>query len=150
MGDWGAQVDGVHHLSWASSLGVCTGLNLKVSTALDQTGNISRRGLELTDQHPDPAVDDRPVQLWPLPLTQSPGEDTPDTWLLPVTAPPSQAPGSAQKFLSCCEFPRLPPARSTPRHSPHFTPPQAPGQEGGGSPKGSIQVWVESVLQVKG
>lgn len=56
MGDWGTQVDGVHHLSWASSLGVCTGLNLKVSTALDQTGNISRRGLELTDQHPDPGV----------------------------------------------------------------------------------------------
>lgn len=56
MGDWGAQVDGVHHLSWASSLGVCTGLNLKVSTALDQTGNISRRRLELTDQHPDPGV----------------------------------------------------------------------------------------------
>lgn len=56
MGDWGAQVDGVQHLSWASSLGVCTVANLKVSTALDQSGNISRRGRELTAQHPDAGV----------------------------------------------------------------------------------------------
>lgn len=56
MGGWGAQVDGVQHLSWASSLGVCTGVNLKVSTALGQTGNISRRGPELTAQQPDPGV----------------------------------------------------------------------------------------------
>ena len=56
-------------LSRASSLGMCTRVGTKGSTVLDPTGSMSRRGILLTAQHPDPGLLALPIPV----LYLSPG-----------------------------------------------------------------------------